>query len=189
MTFRFDVDALHKAVTAVVDHALETEVLESAAWLEQTAVFTVFTRDTQFREIVDWLFGHFGQSLVRSHDYAGLMLETMYLQWRESGELQVMTEYESLTARFLQEHGMPVDVYPSYFGWQDFDAVDVLRQGTVVRIDDIGDETWREFEDTFYEGDDWHSGFSAYLTLDTGVQRYVRYEGSMAELMQHYSVA
>ena len=184
----FDVDALYQGVVSQVDHAVEQEVFESAAWLEQTGVFTVFARSAQFRDIVDWLFGHFGQSLVRSHDYAGLMLEMMYLQCREPGEVQVLSEYESLTARFLQERGMPVDVYASYFGWQDFDVVELFRQGTVVRIDDIGDETWREFEDTFYEGDDSHSGFSAYVTLDTGVQRYVRYEGSLADVMKYYAV-
>lgn len=189
MTFSFDVDALYQTIVQELPGAFEREVIESAAWLEKTTVFARFTRDAQFREIMEWLTGHYGQALIRMHDYGGMMLENMYLQWHEPGEIQDMSEYEALTAAFLKERGMPVDMYASYFGWQDFDAVDGLRQGTVVRIDDIGDDFWHEFENTFYEGDTSHNGFRAYLTLDTGVQRYVRYEGSYTDLMKHYSVA
>lgn len=190
MSFSFDVERIVTTIAARNPSFFnEEKLLESAAQIEMTSVFTALPRTAQLREVMDWLLSHYATAWVQEHDYEYLLLDTMYQQWSEQPEHSALTEYEHLTARFLQQRGYPVSFYESTFGWEDFTVLDTFRHGTVIRIEDITADRWEEFEGTFAEAEEnsLHSGVRAYLTLDNGLERYVRYEGNLAEVFQYYA--
>lgn len=156
--------------------------LETAAQLEATGVFTKVSPDAQLRDIVDWL-GTAGYRI----DHSGTVLDTMYRAWKGETQHSDFNDYEKMTAAFLQERGTPVKLFDDYYGWEDFGVEDELKSSQIIAIEDIGVDSWQQFEGTFYEGDATRSGLIAYITTDTGLERYVRYEGDLADVFKYYA--
>lgn len=165
-------------------------ILDTCGQLEQTWVFHELPRSSQLREVQAWLTEHYYLQPVLKKAFFALALDTMYRHWVvqdiSRDDNKITTDFGKMSADFLQLYGMPVSLSADYYGWQDYDAIEDFKHVTVVGIYDIGSDQWSEFEGTFVE-DTVYSGFSAYVVLENGVERYMRSECSLAEVMQYFS--
>lgn len=95
------------------------------------------------------------------------------------------TDYRKALARVLVRKGAVVDVEPSYYGWQDYDATIHLLECGPGRVRELKEDHWHEFTNTFDEGDDSHTGVSATVTCrcDLVKSRQVRYTGTIHQLL------
>lgn len=163
--------------------AHENELLEVATKIEQYGTFLNVPRNAQFREVVDVHYGFYS-------NFEELVLEAMYRQWRireprEEGN-EINTNFGAHVAHFLQNKGTIVDIQPSNYNWRGggHRSYQELSKARIVGIYDIKELFWYEFDGTFVE-DSEHTGIQAYMVTHTGFERYVRYEGLLAEVLAY----
>lgn len=89
----------------------------------------------------------------------------------------------------LARDGTPVrETGDTYYGWIHNDwrrvRVDVASIGLDYDASSYEEETWSEFQGTFYEGDDRVHGISATLVLKDGTSYRYRYKETVSTLIQ-----
>lgn len=110
------------------------------------------------------------------------------LRWENSPE-DWRIGYKKTMAETIIQHGLPAQLYASYYGWADYDLVFARQEGKhthpVVGVFDVQEDYWHEFNGTFCTDDDSHSGMVAEVVFFDGTVRKYRYEGSLGETMRH----
>lgn len=184
-TFEFNTDKILGSIYvqngAYREH--ENTLIDTIEKIKDDNTFSLVPRDAQYREVVEQHVGFY-------EDFEDLVLEMMYRQWRireprEEGN-EISTNFGAHIARFLQNKGSIVSIQPTVYGWTGggHKLHQQLKKARIVGIYDIKELTWTEFEGTFVENSE-HSGIQAYLVTNTGLERYVRYRGSMADVLSY----
>lgn len=88
--------------------------------------------------------------------------------------------YDRDIAAIVAAEGSAVDIKDDYYGWHDFNAKDE----PIVAAFDLDEDHWNEFNGTFNEDDDSHSGYSMTVLTESGEFRKLRYEANIGEIMR-----
>lgn len=184
-TFKFNTDKLLGSIYVQNGEYREYEnaLMETIEKIKDDETFSRVPRDAQYRDVVDAHIGFYA-------DFEDLVLEMMYRQWRirepRAEGNKIHENFGAHMARFLQDKGSIVDMRPTLYGWHGggHKLHQQLKKARIVGIYDIQELTWKEFEGTFVENSE-HSGIQAYLVTNTGLERYVRYRGSMADVLSY----
>lgn len=92
--------------------------------------------------------------------------------------------YRHVMALFVAEHGQPVKLSNGYYGWVDFDYLQVNPKPVVAVILNVKEDYWEEFEGTFVTDVDSHVGVIADAIFMDGSQRRIRWEGDMSTIIR-----
>jgi hypothetical protein len=99
-------------------------------------------------------------------------------------------EYDKAMMAVTLKHGHVVVLTGGYYGWQDYDAARHLDGCTIVAPPKaaVEEDTWSEFEGTFFEGDSRHHGIIVTgvtcVCGEIGTGRTVRWEADMQEVAE-----
>ncbi len=97
--------------------------------------------------------------------------------------------FREVVAQTIIQHGRVVSADASFYGWTDFEATEHLRSygGScpVVGHGTPSEDSWDEFQGTFYEGDTTQHGMQMTVTCECGqiTDQILRYEGNVSEMI------
>lgn len=87
----------------------------------------------------------------------------------------------SVLAEVIVTNGKAVRLSANVDGWEEWNTE---IEGSPVAVFNVREDEWTEFNGTFNDDDDSHSGISAEVIYTSGYSREFRVEGSLREFME-----
>jgi hypothetical protein len=89
-------------------------------------------------------------------------------------------------SKLVVAKGKLMGFHQSIYGWQDWDQryAEGKEFKNVVAVFNLKEDHWGEFSGSFVTEDDSKTGFTCHIMYADGTFRYLRYEGSLGDVMK-----